>query len=731
MPNVPGPMKSDSPPPETVDARDAAPFDPWALFDDLPVNVSVVGAGERVTYANRAWHEAFNPGSVSLGEVVVAEMMHPADVAATRDAWSSATTAGAIFTARYRVRGRRGEYRWYAVRGAPTFAAADGSWRYAVVATDIDDAHRYEAYLALLAEIGALVASAPDPDSALAQIGTRLVPLAGACFAVYRPDAGGTLVPTTFVHADRARGALARELWRAYPQASRRLPELAARSRGPVVVAMTAETRADLAADDAHLAMLAAYGARDVVLVPIVGRDASHGVLGIETDRETERSLGDAEVRLATEIARRIAIAFDSASLASEGRRAADDLRFLARVGETMVESLDLETRLARLVHAVVPRLADWATVNLVTGDDSVETVAIAHRDPTKAEIAERLRGPYYGNPDSRQGTPVALRSGRSRLMSGVGERVLREHLRPETYDDVVALGADCAFVVPLLAGGAVYGTMAAMRGGQERPFNENDMWLMEELARRAAVAIDNARRYAHHTTVAEAFQVASLPSSLPQTPGLVFSAFYAPGKREATVGGDWYDAFALDDGRLVVSIGDVSGSGLPAAVIMGSVRQIVRGAAQLDGDPRVILRAADRALRSQFPSTMVTAFVGVIDLVRGEIVYASAGHPPPLLRVQDGTLVELATPGLPLGLRDDDEPPSGVSRYEAGALLVLYTDGLIESTRDIIAGDRALRAAFADVTVRTAGDVASAIVEAVLRDGAHDDVAILTIGRT
>ena len=725
-------MKSDWPPPgRSTESRDAASLDPWTLFDDLPVNVSVVGAGERVTYANRAWHAAFNPGGVSLAEVVVAETLHPADVSTTRDAWSSATTAGAVFTARYRVRGRRGAYRWHAVRGAPTFPASDGSWRYAVVATDVDDAYRYEAYLALLAEIGALVATAPDPDSALARIGTRLVPLAGACFAVYRPDVDGTLAPATFVHADPARGSLARELWRAYPHASRRLPTLAAHSEGAVVVAMTAEIRADLAVDDAHLTMLAAYGARDVVLVPIVGRDALHGVLGIETDRDTERSLGDAEIRLATEIARRIAIAFDSASLAAEGRRAAGDLRFLAQVGETMVESLDLETRLARLVHAVVPRLADWAAVNLVAGDDSVETVAIAHRDPAKAEIAERLRGPYYGNPDSTHGTPVALRSGRSRLMSGVDEEVLREHLRPETYDDVVALGADCAFVVPLLANGAVYGTIAAMRGGRERPFNENDMWLMEELARRAAVAIDNARRYAHHTTVAEAFQVASLPSTLPQTPGLAFSAYYAPGKREATVGGDWYDAFALDDGRLVVSIGDVSGSGLPAAVIMGSVRQIVRGAAQLDGDPRVILRAADRALRAQFPSTMVTAFVGVIDLARGEIAYASAGHPPPLLCAPGASIVELATPGLPLGLRDDDEPPSVVCRYEAGALLVLYTDGLIESTRDIIAGDRALRAALAGEAVRTASDVAAAIVETVLRDGAHDDVAILAIRRT
>ncbi len=702
--------------------------DPWGLFDDLPANVSVVGKTERPVYANRSWQSTFNPGGVALENVDLAAVVHPDDVPGARDAWQSATERSEPFAYRYRVRGRRGQYRWFSICGSPTYPSPTGDWQYACVATDIDDAYRYEAYFSLLAKIGNVVATVADTDTALAQIGDLLVPIVAASFVVFRPDAAGELVPRTNVHADSGRAEIFRELWRIYPAASRRLVDLAVKTADAIVVeARPPQTVRDLAIDDAHLTLTRAYDARDIILAPIRGRDDLHGVLSIGAGTDG-RELGDAELRLVREIALRIALALDSAQLAVEERRATDDLRFLAQVGETMVESLDLETRLERFVHAVVPRLADWATVNLVQGDGSLETLAIAHRDPKKAAVAARLRGPYYGNPDSAHGTPVALRTGRSRLLANVNHEFLRAHLRSETYEDVIALGADSAFIVPLVAGGEVCGTLSAMRSAHDRPFSQNDMWLIEELARRAAVAIDNARLFAQHTTVAEAFQHASLPEVLPHHPGASFSAHYTPGKREATVGGDWFDAFALPDGRLVASIGDVSGSGLPAAVIMGSVRQLVRGAAQLCGDARVILDAADRALRAQFPSTIVTAFVGIIDTARGEIAYACAGHPPPLLVAPDGTVRELGNPGLPLGLRGIDEPQNRRCAYVEGSLLVLYTDGLTESTRDVIAGEAMLRVALADAEMRRLPDVARAIYNAVLANGAHDDVAILAI---
>jgi PAS domain S-box-containing protein len=224
------------------------------------------------------------------------------------------------------------------------------------------------------------------------------------------------------------------------------------------------------------------------------------------------------------------------------------------------------------------------------------------------------------------------------------------------------------------------------------------------------------------------AFQHAALPATLPLIPGIVFNAVYSAARSEALVGGDWYDVFRLSDGRVVLSIGDVSGSGLDAAVTMGAVRQSIRGAAQIYPDPVAVLDAADRALRSEQPERIVTAFAGVFDPLTSNLMYASAGHPAPLVRRSDGTIVELTASGLPLGLRPGrhDDAPRTITLAE-DSLVVFYTDGLIEATRDLIEGERLLREALEQFDVRAADEPARALLDAVVRDPI-DDVAILTM---
>jgi serine phosphatase RsbU (regulator of sigma subunit)/anti-sigma regulatory factor (Ser/Thr protein kinase) len=226
------------------------------------------------------------------------------------------------------------------------------------------------------------------------------------------------------------------------------------------------------------------------------------------------------------------------------------------------------------------------------------------------------------------------------------------------------------------------------------------------------------------------AFQEAALPSRTPIVPGMQFRAIYRAAKAEALVGGDWYDAFRLDDGRIVLSIGDVMGSGLLAAVTMGAVRQALRGAAQILAEPIEILDAVDRALRSEQPDRIVTAFVGILDPITLTLTYASAGHPPPLLRSADGEITALEGSGLPLGLRSihtyASEAPH-TTTLETSALIVLYTDGLIEATRDIEVGERRVRQALQSADVWDAENPAAAISDLVLEE-VRDDVAILTI---
>jgi PAS domain-containing protein/anti-sigma regulatory factor (Ser/Thr protein kinase) len=236
------------------------------------------------------------------------------------------------------------------------------------------------------------------------------------------------------------------------------------------------------------------------------------------------------------------------------------------------------------------------------------------------------------------------------------------------------------------------------------------------------------SRRYAREHEVSLAFQNVALPQTLPIVPGLVFDAMYEAAGEDALVGGDWYDAFRLPDGRVVISVGDVVGSGLGAAVTMGAVRQVIRGAAQVFPEPAAALDAADRALRAEQPDRIVTAFLGILDPLTRVLSYASAGHPPPLLRRADGSLETLAATDLPLGLRN--ERPEGVNHsvvLSQDALLVLYTDGLTEATRDAVEGERRLREALALDGVYRSPNPAAAIRRAVVAE-ANDDVAILTV---
>jgi PAS domain S-box-containing protein len=224
------------------------------------------------------------------------------------------------------------------------------------------------------------------------------------------------------------------------------------------------------------------------------------------------------------------------------------------------------------------------------------------------------------------------------------------------------------------------------------------------------------------------AFQQAALPASLPVIPGIRFHAVYSAAHSEALVGGDWYDVFRLSDGRVVLSIGDVSGSGLDAAVTMAGVRQAIRGAAQIYPDPVAVLDAADRALRSEQPDRIVTAFVAVFDPLTSNLTYASAGHPAPLVRRHDGDVIELTARGLPLGLRParNEDAPRTVT-IDEDSLVVFYTDGLIEATRDLIEGERLLHRALERGDLLDAGDPAIALLGAVVSEPL-DDVAILTM---
>jgi serine phosphatase RsbU (regulator of sigma subunit) len=212
----------------------------------------------------------------------------------------------------------------------------------------------------------------------------------------------------------------------------------------------------------------------------------------------------------------------------------------------------------------------------------------------------------------------------------------------------------------------------------------------------------------------------------------LELSAEYRPAADEATIGGDWYDAFVLADGRIVMTIGDVAGHGLEAAIWMTKLRQSLQAAAMLDADPCVMLGVADRTLGMLDADVYATALVALYDGRTRQLIVASAGHPGPYVARADGSVEEIACSGNMFGIPAAPAYEARTVELGPGDLVAFYTDGLVEAERDFDRGRQRLRDALGFDAIRTAENPALAIFERVLAGVAiQDDVAILTARAT
>ncbi len=207
------------------------------------------------------------------------------------------------------------------------------------------------------------------------------------------------------------------------------------------------------------------------------------------------------------------------------------------------------------------------------------------------------------------------------------------------------------------------------------------------------ATSIDQAEALEHHYTVSKRLQKAMLPARLVQAEGHSFDAAYRPASDEADVGGDWYDAFELGEGTIGISVGDVTGHGLEAAVAMSEIRRALRAAAATTDSPKALLNYVDGIVSAEGIG-MATAIVGIYDVSTNVLRYASAGHPPPALLSASKRAHFLPAGGLLLGLGGNPASDDYTVTLSPGTSCFFYTDGLLEYGRDVIAGERALLAA-------------------------------------
>ncbi len=429
-------------------------------------------------------------------------------------------------------------------------------------------------------------------------------------------------------------------------------------------------------------------------------------------------------------------------ALSGRAEVARERLKLLYDAGVRVGTTLNVERTAEELAEVAVPRFADVVTVDLL---DPV----LRGEEPTEASTEMRrtaavgLQGdhPLYPVGELIRFVPTSpmaagLADGRAVL-----EADLRATHRWRTQDPANALrildrGIHSLIAVPLRARGVVLGMAGYWRGQDSPPFDEEDVSFAEELTARAALAVDNARRYTREHAMAVTLQRSLLPRGVPEQSAVEVAHRYLAA--QAGVGGDWFDVIPLPGARVALVVGDVVGHGLHAAATMGRLRTAVYNFSTLDLPPDELLSHLDELVahidadeQEWQGITGATCLCAIYDPVSGQVTAATAGHPGPALVHPDGTVSFPEVPvSPPLGLGEGLPMETMTVTLPEGSRLALFTDGLFESRdRDPDAGLAALRAALAG-PARTPEETCTAVIDAMLPTRPSDDVALL-VART
>ena len=411
-------------------------------------------------------------------------------------------------------------------------------------------------------------------------------------------------------------------------------------------------------------------------------------------------------------------------------------LTFLAEVGTILGEPFTYEETLQRVCDAAVRTVADVATMYLYDENDELQVAGAAH---VVSERSERLRRRAIVLLDDPKGPrwwfESVIREAKGLLVSQIDPATLVAAGGSPGFTQFIAdLGVRSFLIVPLVALRGVLGALALVYTDHSGLRYERDaLVLAEDLGRHLGAAIGKAKLHETAVDVSSRFQRAALPKSLPKLSGFELDSLYEPAGIEMMVGGDWFDAFELPDGRLGLSVGDISGHGVEAASFMGGLRDAIRVAMYLENDTLKVLGAADALIRHEAaPGVFATANIAIVDPIRRTLSCTAAGHPGPICWNQRSQAVTdpFRKRGLPLGFRDLASPDDGAETLQLDdeSFVVFFTDGLVEGERDYVDGEARLMEIVARATIRQATHPARAIREAMTSARHFDDLAILTL---
>ena len=401
--------------------------------------------------------------------------------------------------------------------------------------------------------------------------------------------------------------------------------------------------------------------------------------------------------------------------------------RLLAAAAERFVGITRPGRTLDALGDIIVPALGDWYLAYFRDGD-AIQLKSVVHRQPAKRDFAWMLEREY---PHSMSdGSPIAraIATGETEYVPEITPALIASFAcAPRHMAILDALQFRSAAVIPFVIAGDVRGAILVL-GAETRPHLQSaDVAVLERIIDRAAMAYHAAALAEREPSVTSGLQRALLPGSLPAVEGLTLSVAYAPAAREEQIGGDWYDAMALPDGRILLSIGDVVGHGLDASVAMSALRAAIRSSARDDPRPSAILTRVNGVLARAHNEGLASALVAILEPLSLDVTLASAGHAGPAIADPRGEITHPAVTGCLLGADANAQYADVEFRLEPGSSMLLYTNGLLKSGDTGTAPARLEAALLASASA--GDDVAGAVYRMLLGDEAPlDDVALLAV---
>jgi len=419
-------------------------------------------------------------------------------------------------------------------------------------------------------------------------------------------------------------------------------------------------------------------------------------------------------------------------------KRAELGQRFLAEASHVLAASLDYQETLRAVARLAVPAVADWCAVDVAAGDD-IERVAVEHVDPARVALARELQERYPPDPDADTGVHGVLRHGRPELYREIPDELLEQTARDDEHLELLrSVGLRSAMLAPMTLRDRVLGVISFVSAESGRRFDEQDFALAQDLALRAAAAVENARLYETASAIADTLQASLLPPVLPELPGAELAAAYRPAGHGLEVGGDFYDVFSVTEDEWYLVVGDVCGKGAEAATVTALARYTIRAAAVRRRSPAAILRWLSDAMiqQSDGDGRFCTIACAHLDLGRptARLTVACGGHPLPLLVRADRSIEEVGAPGTLLGLVPEPDLQDRSADLHDGDTLLLYTDGLTEAgapghvwTPEELAS--AAREAANGSVARTVDRLVEAAIGSL--PAVRDDVAVLALRPT